>query len=150
MLLSVHRSLGAVFSGEDDDSVTLVSLGIGVIVGLAAVISGARRRTGACGSGVGDSDRSLGIMFATWVNGAVVRAFSAALRISGPCVSNSGEGRGVEWAAPLPDATGVSYVCCVIELDDRTTKLRTRTSGPGDSIAVGSRGWKPALERKYE
>lgn len=97
MLLSVHGSFGAVFSGEDDDSVTLVSLWFGVMtrVGLTAmmgVISGMRGRIGACGSGVGDSDRSLGIMFITWVNGAVVRAFNAALSISGPCVSNSGGG----------------------------------------------------------
>ena len=112
MLLSVHGSFGAVFSRDDDDSVTLVSLRFGVMpaVGLTAVmgvISGARWRIGACGSGVGDS--SPGIMFITWVNGAVVRAFNAALSISGPCVSNSGEGREVERATPLPDATGVSY-----------------------------------------
>ena len=114
MLLSVHGSFGAVFSGDDDDSVMLVSLRFGAMtaVGLTAVIgvtSGTRWRIGACGSGVGDSDRSLGIIFIIWVNGAVVRAFNAALSISGPCVLNSGKGRGVEWAAPLPDATGVSY-----------------------------------------
>lgn len=72
-----------------------VTSGAGLTAAMG-VTSGALRRIGGSGSGVGDSDRSLGIIFAICVNGAVVRAFSAAASISGPCVSNPGEGRGVE------------------------------------------------------
>ena len=101
MLLSVQGS----FLAGEDDSVTLTSPGllavIGVMTGVGltaeiAVISGTLRMTSASGVGVGERDRSLGIMFAICVNGAVARAFSTALSISGACVSSPGEGRGVE------------------------------------------------------
>ena len=111
MLLSVR---GSILAGEDD-SVMLTSPGLLAVIGAMSgvgltaeidVISGTLRMTGASGVGVGERDSSLGIMFAICVNGAVVRAFSAALSISGPCVSSPGEGRGVEWVVPLPVATG--------------------------------------------
>ena len=134
MLLSV---LGSILGGEDD-SVTLMSPGplavIGVMSGVGltaeiAVISGTLCMTGASCVGVGERDRSLGIMFAICVNGVVARVFNTALSISGPCVSSLGEGRGVEWVVPLPDATG-SVFCWTW-----TPPLGTRLVSSGVCVA---------------
>ena len=114
ILLSVQ---GSFLAGEDDPvMLTLPGLPavIGVMTGVGltaeiAMISGTLCMTGASGVGVGERDRSLGIMFVICVNGAVVRVFSTALSISGPCVSSPGEGQGVKWVVLLPNATGLVF-----------------------------------------